>query len=163
MSGSAADDLLGPLLATFAVEAAEHLQAMNRHLLSLERGERDPQLGAELFREAHSLKGAARAVNLLEVEGLAHELEDTFAGLSSPSGEPGPGALDTAYRTLDALATLVAAGTAGVPADPPGSRSPAGWPPTGGRPTGVDRPDLDQTGIVPSAGWQAAPPPSWTH
>src|SRR6266550_2632234 len=111
MAGSDADDLIGPLLATFAAEATEHLQAMNRHLLSLERGETDPLLGAELFRAAHSMKGAARAVNLMEVEGLAHGLEDIFTRLQDDPSRPGQAVLEAAYQTLDAIATLVAAAT----------------------------------------------------
>src|SRR6266536_2734850 len=142
MAGSNPDDLIGPLLATFAAEAAEHLQAMNRHLLSLERGDSDPLRDAELFRAAHSMKGAARAVNLAEVEGLAHALEDIFAGLKDGPGRPGQSELDTAYRTLDTIATLVAAATAGVQADPP-----SGWSP------GADQPAVDAAGR-----WEASPP-----
>jgi len=66
-------DLQAELMATFSVEAEEHLQAMNRHLLALEAGstlEARRQLIAEIFRAAHSLKGAARAVSLPEVEAL---------------------------------------------------------------------------------------------
>src|ERR1700745_1813101 len=37
-----------------------------------------PQL-EEAFRRAHSLKGAARAVDLRPVEGLAHRLETLFS------------------------------------------------------------------------------------
>ena len=57
------DDLLRELLATFAVEAAEHIHAINAHLLALEKGpepDEARELLAEIFREAHSLKGAAR-------------------------------------------------------------------------------------------------------
>jgi two-component system chemotaxis sensor kinase CheA len=141
--GPEADDLLGPLLAMFAVEAAEHLQAMNRHLLSLERGAGDAELRTELFRVAHSMKGAARAVNLMEVEGLAHELEDIFAGLTNDPGSPGQAVLDRAYQTLDAIAVLVETATAAVLGGPPGSH-----------PTGVDGP----AEVATSGGWQAGPP-----
>ena len=54
------------LLAIFVVETTEHVQAMNRHLLALEEGatgEAREVLLPELFREAHNLKGAARAVS----------------------------------------------------------------------------------------------------
>src|SRR6266550_2221430 len=143
MAGSDADDLIGPLLATFAAEATEHLQAMNRHLLSLERGETDPLLGAELFRAAHSMKGAARAVNLMEVEGLAHGLEDIFTRLQDDPSRPGQAVLEAAYQTLDAIATLVAAATVDLPSDPPG-----GWPSAG----------ADQSAEAATSGrWEAGP------
>ena len=67
------DELLKKLLATFRVEADEHLQAMSSGLLALEKmpqAEERAALVEKVFREAHSLKGAARAVNLLEIESV---------------------------------------------------------------------------------------------
>ena len=106
-------DLQAELMATFSVEAEEHLQAMNRHLLALEAGstlEARRQLIAEIFRAAHSLKGAARAVSLPEVEALSHTLEDLFAGIREGGLEPAPDALQRAYRTLDSIGSLLGAG-----------------------------------------------------
>ena len=106
-------DLQAELMATFSVEAEEHLQAMNRHLLALEAGatlEARTQVMAEIFRAAHSLKGAARAVSLPEVEALSHTLEDLFAGIREGGLEPAPDALQGAYRTLDSIGSLLGAG-----------------------------------------------------
>ena len=75
-------EFLQSLRATFRVEAAEHLQTIGTGLLDLEK---TPALGklsgiiATVFRAAHSLKGAARAVDLHPVEGLAHRLETLFS------------------------------------------------------------------------------------
>ena len=69
------DDLERQLLALFVVEAGEHLQAITRSLLALESRPElplDSKTLAEPMREAHSLKGAARAVNLAR-EGAAAE------------------------------------------------------------------------------------------
>jgi two-component system chemotaxis sensor kinase CheA len=113
------DDLRGPLLAVFAAEAVEHLQAMNQHLLSLERGQDDPHLRAELFREAHSMKGAARAVNLADVEALAHELENVFVALTEdPEETLSQSTVDRAYQTLDAIEAQVAVATAALSIGP---------------------------------------------
>jgi two-component system chemotaxis sensor kinase CheA len=98
------DDMQVQLMAIFSVEAEEHLRAMNQHLLTLEDGSASgarEQLMAELFREAHSLKGAARAVGLVEVEVLSHELEDLFERMQQGEVEPDAGVLERAYRTLD--------------------------------------------------------------
>ncbi|MGE5504267.1 MAG: response regulator [Actinomycetota bacterium] len=71
------------LLAAFQVEYREHLEAI-RTLLD---GLGHPHAGSgiaqldEIFRRAHSLKGAARAVDLLPVEQLSHKLETLFAKL----------------------------------------------------------------------------------
>src|SRR5262245_255022 len=103
MASADADDLLGPLLAVFTTEAAEHLQAMNQHLRGLEQGSDDPHLRAELFRAAHSLKGAARAVNRTDVERVAHDLENVFAALAADPARPTKAVLDRSYQLLDAI------------------------------------------------------------
>ncbi|MEN3356226.1 MAG: two-component system, chemotaxis family, sensor kinase CheA [Mycobacteriales bacterium] len=151
------DGILGPLLAVFTAEAAEHLQAMNEHLLRLERGQDDPRLRAELFRAAHSLKGAARAVNLADVEALAHELENVFAGLTDdPGATPTQSTVDKAYQTLDAIGAQVAVATmvtrAGTgPSAAPGPAGPAG--PSGpSSPSGPAGPEGPGPAWVPGAG-----------
>jgi two-component system chemotaxis sensor kinase CheA len=120
------DDFQLQLVATFEVEAQEHLQAINGHLLALEqaRGEVPERLLAELFREAHSLKGAARAVALLEVEALAHGLEELFARIRNGREEPDRETLDTIFRTLDSIEAALGPGApskdaGSEPAEPP--------------------------------------------
>jgi two-component system chemotaxis sensor kinase CheA len=76
-------DLQEKLLATFQVEHREHVEQI-RSLLALManttplREPAGPEL-EEIFRRAHSLKGAARAVDLRPVEQLAHRLETLFS------------------------------------------------------------------------------------
>ena len=71
-------ELIRRLLATFVVELDEHTQALERDLLALERApERDRgRLAASLFREAHSLKGAAQSVELPIVVSACHRAEE---------------------------------------------------------------------------------------
>lgn len=69
------------LLAAFQVEYQEHLGAIRKlvdELIRRTEGSGIAQLD-ETFRRAHSLKGAARAVDLLPVEQLSHRLETLFA------------------------------------------------------------------------------------
>jgi two-component system, chemotaxis family, sensor kinase CheA len=122
------DDFQLQLLATFEVEAQEHLQAINGHLLALEqaRGAVPERLLAELFREAHSLKGAARAVALPEVEALAHVLEELFSRIRDGRKEADRETLDTIFRTLDSIEAALGPGP---PTMDPGSESAA--PPPG--------------------------------
>src|SRR5438128_8703279 len=106
MAGASSDGMLAQLLALFAVEAQEHLEAMNRHLLALEQGalgEARERLIAELSREAHSLKGAARAVNRTEIESLAHALEDLFARMKEGGAGLPPDELQRTYQMLDTI------------------------------------------------------------
>jgi two-component system, chemotaxis family, sensor kinase CheA len=72
------------LLVTFRSEAAEHIASLSRDLLDLERtadGEAANSLIESAFRCAHSLKGAARAVNLPDIESLCQALEGVLAKL----------------------------------------------------------------------------------
>ena len=64
----------------FRTESNEHLQHLDDALLRLEKTPSDKVLLEEAFREAHSLKGAARMLGLAAVQMLAHQLED---GLNS--------------------------------------------------------------------------------
>ena len=69
------------LLATFQIEHRDHVEQIRSLLAMIENTAGQPK-GAELdeaFRRVHSLKGAARAVDLQPVEGLAHRLETLFS------------------------------------------------------------------------------------
>lgn len=72
-------DLRKQLLAAFAVEYREHLDALRYAIDAAEQGR--PVDFKEAFRRAHSLKGAARAVDLPAVEGTANRLETILSGL----------------------------------------------------------------------------------
>ena len=77
-------EFLERLLATFRVEAEEHLQAIASGLVELERLPSGPQQLAVLervFRETHSLKGAARAVNQTAIEAVCQAAESVLSAL----------------------------------------------------------------------------------
>ncbi|MFP4531758.1 MAG: response regulator [Desulfobacterales bacterium] len=74
------------LLAAFQDEAQERIEALFSGLSSLEAADADelPEDVIEsVFREAHSLKGAARSVNLPVIESLCQEMESIFAAIQS--------------------------------------------------------------------------------
>ena len=76
------DKMLKELMATFRAELEEHLSKLNKGLLSLERNPASDErvnLLMDIFRAAHSIKGAARAVNLKDIETIAHHIEDVLA------------------------------------------------------------------------------------
>jgi two-component system chemotaxis sensor kinase CheA len=113
------DELQQLLLATFADQAREQLQTINQRLLALEKAgddERGPLL-EEIFREAHSLKGASRAVSLDKVEAVAHRLESLFSVIQNGSIEPDAKIFDVAYQALDAITALVEEGLTGAEND----------------------------------------------
>ena len=97
----------------FLVEAEEHLQTIGAGLLELEQAGTPPAETVEVvFRAAHSLKGAAHAVQLPEVASLCQALESVFAELKGERLQLKPGDHDLLQRAVDALAALIATGRA---------------------------------------------------
>jgi two-component system chemotaxis sensor kinase CheA len=91
----------------FAAESEEHLHQLEAGLLHLEKHPDDLAMLKELFREAHSLKGAARMLGVRDVETLAHHFED-FLGAAS-KGQRAFTAMDVDRLTcgLDDMRALV--------------------------------------------------------
>jgi two-component system chemotaxis sensor kinase CheA len=108
------EEFLKKLLATFRVEADEHLKTMSSSLLELEKapaGARRAELVETIFREAHSLKGAARAVNFTDIESACQSLESVFAGMKSGAEASGQ-LFDLLHQALDALGGLLSSESA---------------------------------------------------
>ena len=73
--------LIKRLMTTFLGELDEHVRSLNRHLLALEKDPLGPNRAesfASMLRAAHSLKGAARSVNVSPIEEASHLLEELF-------------------------------------------------------------------------------------
>jgi len=102
------EEFIKQLQATFRIEAAEHLQVIATGLLELEKmpdATVQRNLVETTFRAAHSLKGAARAVDFTEIESQCQSLEDIFASWKRQENAPPPATFDTAHRTLNAINT----------------------------------------------------------
>lgn len=67
----------------FRIESAEHLQKLDVGLLLLEKTPQDQSLVQEIFREAHSLKGSARMLGLIDIQSLANTVEDMLGEVRS--------------------------------------------------------------------------------
>lgn len=103
-------EFLTRLRATFMVEADEQVQTIAAGLLELEQGPAPAVQRAvveQVFRAAHSLKGAARAVEFGEIENLCGALEDRFASWKRGDDKPTPETLDALHRKLSAIASLI--------------------------------------------------------
>ena len=90
----------------FRQEASEHLAAMEKGFLDLEGADSVETRGAlinKLFRPAHSLKGAARAVELLEIQDCAQKLEETLDELRDNPDAINPQAIERGLAQFDAL------------------------------------------------------------
>jgi len=104
------DAFMKKLLSTFKVEADEHIKNITAGLIELEK-DLEPQVKTGIietvFREAHSLKGAARAVNLTDIETLCQSLESVFSGLKRREIDPVSSLFDILHRAVDMLNTII--------------------------------------------------------
>lgn len=102
------------LLAIFADEAREHLRQIEEGLLAME-GSAPAERGASagpVLKALHTLKGAARAVDLDHLERLCHAMEGACAALAAvPAGEGGAD-LDRLHQAVG-LARELAGGAGG--------------------------------------------------
>ena len=94
------------LRALFAAESEEHLQNLEKGLLHLEKHPDDMGVLKDLFREAHSLKGAARMLGVSDVEALAHHFEDVLGAASKGQKRFVVGEVDRLAGGLDDIRAL---------------------------------------------------------
>ncbi|GBE13928.1 gliding motility regulatory protein [bacterium BMS3Abin13] len=87
----------------FRQEAESHCAALSDNLLSLERKPTDPEVLASLMRAAHSIKGAARIVDLPVVVELAHAMEDVFVAAQDGKLVLGREDIDLLLQGMDML------------------------------------------------------------
>lgn len=104
------EDFLKELLNDFKIEASEHLQAIVSGLLELEKNIHGPdknRLIESVFRETHSIKGAARAVNLLKFERLCMSLEGVFHSIKNGTLELTQPMFDVFFQATDIVDTML--------------------------------------------------------
>jgi two-component system, chemotaxis family, sensor kinase CheA len=103
---------------TFFAEAADHLAAIEAHLLRLEGGDNDWEAFDEIFRSVHSVKGAADMFGLVELGRFAHALESLLDRLRRGEVEFAPELLELLLQSTDLLQGLVQTAKAGSTAPP---------------------------------------------
>jgi two-component system, chemotaxis family, sensor histidine kinase and response regulator WspE len=95
------------LLDLFCMEVRTQIVVFNHELLNLETSEHPTQSLQALMRSAHSIKGAARIVQVEAVVVIAHELEEYFvaaqAGKVTVSSEP----IDCLLQAADLFSAIV--------------------------------------------------------
>ncbi|MCD4863271.1 hybrid sensor histidine kinase/response regulator [Pseudomonas sp. PLB05] len=87
----------------FASEVQSHLQALDSGLLRLERDPSDTGVIEPMMRAAHSIKGAARIVDLDGLVELAHAMEDCLVAVQAGRRHLGPADIDQLFRCVDVL------------------------------------------------------------
>jgi len=104
------DALLKELLETFQLEAQDHIRALSTLLVALEK-EGEPaerrRLLETIFRRMHTLKGAAHAVNLLDVAQTCQELESLLSDLKRGEIQLDLSLFDRLHADVDALSASI--------------------------------------------------------
>lgn len=99
----------------FKIEGAEHIQRLEEGILRLETEPENAVVLEEAFREAHSLKGAARMLGLTGVETLSHRIEDILGAAKKGSVPLSSEIIDRLYKGLDAIRNLAKEAVTGEP------------------------------------------------
>ncbi|ACL63985.1 CheA signal transduction histidine kinase [Anaeromyxobacter dehalogenans 2CP-1] len=102
------------LLATFLAEADETFAHMEQQLLALERTPEDDELLNALFRDVHTLKGAASLVSFDGARDVAHDLEDVLERLRQKTLAVTDALVTLLLQSVDVLRRAVAEAEAGA-------------------------------------------------
>lgn len=112
------------LLEMFRIEAREHAAVLSSGLIELEKAELREEgrrkILEAVFRGAHSLKGAARAVDIGFIESICQRIETVFSALKRGEIEASSGMYDLLHRAVDAIDGFARSAGSGNP----GSGSP---------------------------------------
>lgn len=112
------EEFLKRLRATFRIEAEEHLQIVSAGLDGLNHAPDSAQyqeLIETAFRAAHSLKGAARSVNLPEIESICQSLESVFAALKKHALSVSKELLALLYQSAETLKQIISSENLAAP------------------------------------------------
>ncbi len=90
----------------FRLEAEAQVNILNNGLLIIENNPQSPQELEALMRAAHSIKGAARIVELDQVVQLAHVMEDCFVAAQSKTLSLNPDDVDILLQGVDLLQNI---------------------------------------------------------
>ena len=105
-------EFLKKLLITFRHEAEDHIQTLVSGFIELEKTptpERQQEIVESIYREAHSLKGAARSVNIPEIDVICQAMENILAALKKKEIVPSPLLLDVLHQAIDTINTIMPA------------------------------------------------------
>lgn len=103
-------EFLKRLKATFKIEAEEHINTIASGLLDLEKEpgkEKQDQILETIYRQVHSLKGSARAVDLTAIETICQSLESIFKEFKYKGIPSSPRLFDIMQQAMDTIDVLI--------------------------------------------------------
>ena len=94
---------LNEILSIFETESDEILRNMTEALSKLEKAPKNQEYILEIFRNAHSLKGAARMLDFHNIQALAHKIEDVLDAAKSGTFIISENVIDELWKSLDLM------------------------------------------------------------
>lgn len=95
------------ILNIFQVESEEIIARLNNSLLELEKNPKNKDAIINLFRDAHSLKGASRMIGFNNVQTIAHKIEDILGLAKENEIQLNSKTVDVVYKAVDFLSELI--------------------------------------------------------
>ncbi|MGA6984731.1 MAG: chemotaxis protein CheA [Terriglobales bacterium] len=95
------------VLASFLAESEEGLDLMEQALIQMESSPSDPELLHKIFRVAHTLKGNATSLELKELAGFAHVVEDLLDVFREQQAQPTADLISLLLKAVDELRAMV--------------------------------------------------------
>ncbi|MGG3451314.1 chemotaxis protein CheA [Domibacillus aminovorans] len=94
-------------LEIFIDESKEHLQAMNEHLLELEKDPVNIAIVNEVFRSAHTLKGMSATMGYEDLADLTHKMENVLDAIRNHKIAVTLEIMDVVFSSVDDLEAMV--------------------------------------------------------
>ena len=102
------------VLASFLVESEEGLDLMEQALVQMESSPSDPELLHKIFRVAHTLKGNATSLELKELAGFAHVVEDLLDVFREQQALPTADLISLLLKAVDELRAMASSAATGL-------------------------------------------------
>jgi two-component system, chemotaxis family, sensor kinase CheA len=103
------------ILTSFLVESVEGLDGMEQALVQMESNPSDLELLHTIFRVAHSIKGNATSLELPELAGFAHVVEDLLDVFREQQALPTADLISLLLKAVDELRAMVLSARTGTP------------------------------------------------
>lgn len=95
------------LRSLFQAESEERLKSLEEGLQKLEVNPQDKEAIESAFRDAHTIKGSARMLEIQSIEVIAHQLENKLDTIRKGKLTLSPQAIQSLYEALYAVQQLV--------------------------------------------------------
>ncbi len=100
------DDTRSALFGKFREEVDTHLLRLQQSMVTLEENPQDSALLKEVFRSAHTIKGAARMMGFADIARVTHEMESVLAEMRDGTLRLNSDISDLLFEGMEIIAAL---------------------------------------------------------